>query len=181
MTDRRIYVAALGAYNAGRLHGNWIDAELGEDYIWESIKEILASSPIPREEEWAIHDYEGFGSIKLDEWTSPETIAALSDLIEEQGEVPVSYAVNMAGVKTDEIEEFLQDAYLGAVHEGQDEYDWAWDYLEDTGAMAGLPDWLSGSTLDAAVHSWFDGLVNGGEFRIARDGSDGSTHIFGVV
>ena len=180
MADRRIYVAALGAYNAGRGHGAWIDADLGEDAIWEGIQEVLASSPIPGEEEWAIHDYEGFGGYKLGEWTSPETIAAISDLMDERGELPVSYALDM-GHEVDQVEEYLDDAYRGAVGFGNDEYDWAWDYLEDTGQMEGLPEWLSGMVLDAAVHVWFDGMRNGEVFRIVRDASDGSTHIFEVV
>ena len=58
----RIYVACLAAYNNGVLHGRWIDAARGEDHIWEETRAMLAASPIPDAEEWAIHDYEGFES-----------------------------------------------------------------------------------------------------------------------
>lgn len=51
----RIYVACLAAYNSGRLHGAWIDASQDVDDIWNELKQVLASSPVPDAEEWAIH------------------------------------------------------------------------------------------------------------------------------
>lgn len=51
----RIYVACLAAYNAGRLHGRWIDADKGQDQIWAEVRQMLKESPESRAEEWAIH------------------------------------------------------------------------------------------------------------------------------
>lgn len=56
----RIYVACLASYNAGILHGRWIDATDAE-VIHEGIEDMLSESQEPIPEEWAIHDYEGFG------------------------------------------------------------------------------------------------------------------------
>lgn len=56
----RIYVACLAAYNNGILYGKWIDADQDADSIRLEIQIMLAGSPVPRAEEWAIHDYEGF-------------------------------------------------------------------------------------------------------------------------
>jgi len=68
----RIYVACLAAYNSGYLHGQWIDATQGEDHIWTETRAMLAASPIPHTDEWAIHDYEGFEGADLSEtWTKP--------------------------------------------------------------------------------------------------------------
>lgn len=50
----RIYVACLAAYNSGCLHGRWIDATT-PDEIWEQVRAMLADSPVPDAEEWAIH------------------------------------------------------------------------------------------------------------------------------
>ena len=50
----RIYVACLAAYNSGCLHGRWIDATT-PDEIWEQVRAMLADSPEPDAEEWAIH------------------------------------------------------------------------------------------------------------------------------
>ena len=54
-----IYAACLASYNAGRLHGRWIDAEQDADDIRTEIDAMLAGSPIAGAEEWAIHAYTG--------------------------------------------------------------------------------------------------------------------------
>ncbi|MEO0467721.1 MAG: antirestriction protein ArdA, partial [Pseudomonadota bacterium] len=50
----RIYVACLAAYNNGRLHGRWIDATDPHE-VWQQVSAMLAASPEPDAEEWAIH------------------------------------------------------------------------------------------------------------------------------
>ena len=50
----RIYVACLAAYNNGCLHGRWIDATT-PDEIMDEVRAMLAASPLPGAEEWAIH------------------------------------------------------------------------------------------------------------------------------
>jgi antirestriction protein len=80
----RIYVADLAAYNAGYLHGEWIDLEgLTTEDVHERVQKILAegTAKYAREtlsvhEEWAIHDYEGFGPIRIEEYSSFETVVA---------------------------------------------------------------------------------------------------------
>ncbi len=83
----RIYVACLAAYNSGILHGEWIDIENDIDETWNRIRNVLAASPIPHAEEWAIHDFEGFGGIRLSEWESIERVHELAEFMEEHGEV----------------------------------------------------------------------------------------------
>lgn len=58
----RIYAASLSDYNAGRLHGTWIDVEgtTDPDEIRESIRVMLEQSPEPGAEEYEIHDHEGW-------------------------------------------------------------------------------------------------------------------------
>ena len=82
----RIYVACLAAYNNGCLHGRWIDATT-PDEIMDAVRAMLAASPEPGAEEWAIHDYEGFEGASLSEYASLETVCALADFIEEHGEL----------------------------------------------------------------------------------------------
>jgi len=106
----RIYVACLASYNAGILHGEWIDATDAET-IREAIQEMLEKSPIPGAEEWAIHDFEGFGGIQLDEWEDIDRVAELGALIDERGKAFAAYA-NHVGVDY-ATEESFQDAYCG--------------------------------------------------------------------
>lgn len=79
----KIYVACLAAYNAGLLHGKWIDAAKDKGHIWRELRDMLASSPEAPAEEWAIHDYEGFGTLRLSEFESIEHVHELARFIEE--------------------------------------------------------------------------------------------------
>ena len=106
----RIYVACLASYNAGILHGEWIDAT-DADTIREEIQEMLTRSSCPGAEEWAIHDYEGFGSIRLSEFEDIDRVAELGALIDEHGEAFAAYADHV-GVDY-ATEESFQDAYCG--------------------------------------------------------------------
>ncbi len=84
--EPRIYVACLASYNAGILHGKWINV-IDIDSIWKEINTLLADSPEEDAEEWAIHDYEGFGALSLSEYESIEQVHALAEFIEEHGEM----------------------------------------------------------------------------------------------
>jgi len=88
-----IYVASLSDYNAGTLHGAHIDAAQEPDAIYAEIKAMLDASPEFRAfpaggpaEEWAIHDYEGFGPWRLSEYQSIETVSLVARAIEEFGD-----------------------------------------------------------------------------------------------
>lgn len=83
--EPRIYVASLSDYNAGRLHGAWISANQDTEEIEEAIQAMLAKSNEPVAEEWAIHDYDGFGPVGLGEYESIEHVATLARGIAEHG------------------------------------------------------------------------------------------------
>lgn len=93
----RIYVACLASYNAGILHGKWIDAARSVDEIWDDVKAMLAASPEEDAEEWAIHDYEGFGSHRLSEYESFESVSALAEFISEHGELAAELLSHFCG------------------------------------------------------------------------------------
>lgn len=81
-----IYVACLAAYNNGHLHGRWIKAADPEE-IWDAVRAMLADSPIPDAEEWAIHDYEGFAGARISEWASFDKVCELGEFVSEHGEL----------------------------------------------------------------------------------------------
>jgi antirestriction protein len=91
----RIYVACLAAYNGGRLHGTWIDAEQDADDIQTQVDAMLASSPEPMAEEWAIHDYEGFEGMTIHESHGFAEVAELAALLSEHGPAYAAYANNI--------------------------------------------------------------------------------------
>lgn len=82
-TEPKIYVADLAAYNNGYLHGVWINAAQAVDGIQEQINAMLAASPVPDAEEYAIHDYEGFEGYALGEYEGIDTAHEIACFIEE--------------------------------------------------------------------------------------------------
>lgn len=107
----RIYVACLAAYNNGILHGRWIDAAQGEDHLWDGIKAMLAASPMPDAEEWAIHDHEGFEGVSIREYESIPTVAELAAFIDEYGPVGTKLVEHFGDL--DEAKDTMRDHYAG--------------------------------------------------------------------
>jgi antirestriction protein len=125
----RIYVACLAAYNNGGLHGEWIDADQSADELHEAVQRMLAASPEPGAEEWAIHDYEGFGELRLSEWESFERVSAIAAGIAEHGDAFSAWLSYDESQDVTDMQSF-EDAYRG-------EWDslraYAEDYAESTG------------------------------------------------
>lgn len=142
----RIYVASLSDYNAGILHGRWIDLD-GKDTndLQDEVNEILAESPYAKQygevaEEWAIHDYE-LGGIRVSEYTGLERIVKIAEALEEHGEVLAIYVNDV--VDFDQAVETFEDAYLG-------EYDSFLDFATN------LFDELYGDCVDERIRFYID-------------------------
>lgn len=108
----RIYVACLAAYNAGTLHGVWIDAAQEPWTIWDAVQDMLRASPIAGAEEWAIHDYEDFGGARVSEHAGFDTVSALAMFVGEHGELGAALLDHYGGDLA-EAQEALADRYCG--------------------------------------------------------------------
>ena len=111
-TEPRIYVACLAAYNNGHLHGAWIDAAQEPWSIWEDVQAMLKASPIADAEEWAIHDYEGFGRTRIEEYASFERVSALAAFLAEHGEIGAALLDYYCG-DLNEAQEAIDERYIG--------------------------------------------------------------------
>ena len=114
----RIYVASLSDYNNGILHGAWIDAAQEVDELQAQVDEMLARSPTGHAEEFAIHDYEGFGHYSVDEYDSLEWVSRIARGIGEHG-LAFGAWVARCGRNEQALEGF-EDAYLGNWESVQD-------------------------------------------------------------
>ena len=120
----RIYVASLADYNAGRLHGCWIDANQTADAIREEIAQMLAESKESVAEDYAIHDYEFFGNLQLSEHEGIDQVAEAAFQIVEHGPVFASLLNYVGGTSCiGEALRYMEEAYCG-------EYDSLTDYAE---------------------------------------------------
>lgn len=182
----RIYVASLSDYNAGVLHGTWLDAAQAPQHLHDGITKMLAASPTAQRygepaEEWAIHDYEHFGPIRLGEYESIEQVAALARGITAHGDAFVWWwmTTEASGSNDTELTEAFEDAYLG-------HYDSAETYglqlLEDLGfdpdRLPGIPDSLR-PYLRLDAEAWVRDMQYAGEL-ITAPAEDGGVFLFSI-
>jgi antirestriction protein len=136
----RLYVACLSAYNNGYLHGWWIDADQELDDIWLDIKDMLAESPMNDADsvqpyghensgsdvgasEWAIHSYQNFSPISIDEQEDIEEVCQWANLISEHSDNRGALATYISWAKNTGLEitsEEFESRYCGHWQSGQD-------------------------------------------------------------
>ena len=169
----RIYVASLSDYNAGRLHGRWIDADQPSDDIRAEIAAMLAESREPVAEEWAIHDYENFGGLRLSEWEDLDRVSEVAKLIGEHGVLFAKLLSHFGGASdVEEARRHMEEAYRGAFDSLAD---YAAELAEDCygDAMSALPEFLR-------YHIDYDGIARdlelGGDVFTVECG--GKVHVF---
>jgi antirestriction protein len=134
-TEMNIYVADLSAYNAGHLHGAWIDATLELDDIQEQVNEMLKASPIQDAEEWAIHDYDGFQGSEVYEHEGLESVHDKALFIEEYGQIGAYLLAHLAD-NYDEARNDMEDIYC-------DDYNSIEDYARElTTSSTEIPEHL---------------------------------------
>lgn len=137
-----VYVACLASYNAGTLHGRWVWAD-DADEIGEAVRAMLAASPEPDAEEWAIHDYAGFEGLRVEEYESFEAVAAKASYISERGELGAKLVAHFGGDLEDARRAF--ENYAG---EHENLADYAEAFTLETGmeipkALQNYIDWVS--------------------------------------
>lgn len=108
----RIYVACLASYNNGVLHGAWIDADQDAWAIYDEVRAMLAASPVPGAEEWAIHDYEGFEGVRISEYAGFESVAEIAAFIAEHGRLGAELIGHFGDV--DQARQAIEQRYHGA-------------------------------------------------------------------
>ena len=146
--EPKVYVACLASYNAGTLHGNWIDLD-GTEAIEDQISGILKASPESEAEEWAVHDYEDFGGIKLSEYEDIPTVSKLGQAIAEHGEAIATYYSYYETL--DDFEEYYQGVF-------KSEEDFVYEWLEETGKLEAIEKaGLNSFYIDfkQLAHDWF--------------------------
>ncbi|GGM39423.1 antirestriction protein [Longimycelium tulufanense] len=90
MDTPQIYIASLADYTDGYLHGEWVDADQDVDSIRSDIERMLKASRF-RDAEYAIHDYDGFYGLLLDEWESLDHVSAIGQGIAQHGPAFAAY------------------------------------------------------------------------------------------
>lgn len=168
----RIYVASLTDYNAGILHGAWLDADDSVEAIEDGIGAMLAASPTAARygepaEEWRIDDYEGWAGIRLDSFESLDTIHRLARGLRTHGDAYGAWASTLGSCESEELDEFeerFQGEFASATEYGE-------QLLQDLGIdpyeLPGVPEGLRYyASID--VEGWVRDMRLNGEISIAE-------------
>jgi antirestriction protein len=142
-TGPEIWVGSLADYNAGRLHGVWLDATLEPDELASAVQFLLKNSYEPDAEEYAVMDYDGFGDAAglLGEYPNLETVSKVARGIEEHGLAFAAWVEYVGPEQVDQLERF-QDHYLG---EWESIEAYAEELLQESEAFRVIeeaPEWL---------------------------------------
>lgn len=134
----QIWVGCLAAYNSGKLHGKWIDADADEDVMMEEVMAVIASSPVFDAEEWEIMDTEYLPNGVNTLGAVAAYMAAIEALdMTDAAEVVEAY-VNWQGAAWADLDpSAIEDSYLGKYDSVED---YAYEYVEDTGLLDGMPE-----------------------------------------
>lgn len=127
----KIYVADLAAYNNGKLHGVWIDANEALEDIQKQVKEMLAKSPEGFAEEYAIHDYEGFKGYSLSEYAGIQSVHEIAGFIEEYPDL-AGQLLNHFDGDIGEAKKAMEENYSGCY---ESLADYAQELTEQTGEI----------------------------------------------
>lgn len=136
----RIWIASLTDYVNGSLHGAWVDADQEPEELEAAARQVLSSSAEPGAEEWAIHDYDGFGPLDLGEYPSLEDVSRIAQGIARHGPAFAAWAeivIDASGngsLDQDLLDQF-DTHYVGLYASAED---WAEGMLDDLGVTAGL-------------------------------------------
>ena len=133
----KIYVACLASYNAGKLHGAWIEVDNLEQ-IQDAITAMLTASPVAGAEEWEVHDHSGWEGFPAHD-RRLEKLVILPELLEEFGADVVSVWVAHNGFHyiSDNTAEDIQMSFVG---EFDDYENIAWHGLEHE--LDEVPDYI---------------------------------------
>lgn len=174
----RIWIASLADYNAGILHGRWVDATQDTEDLEATAQEILATSREPGAEEYAIFDYDEFGSYRVQEYDRLEDVSLIARGIAEHGDVFAVWAELHDGDSA--MMASFEDAYLGTYDSAEK---WAEQLLDDEGIPQlldkAIPDDLR-NYVSIDYEAWARDAQISGSIHI-EDLPDGRVAVFDVT
>jgi len=167
-----VWVGCLAAYNAGRLHGEWIAVPTDPDELRSAIARVLAASPSPGAEEHFFADSEGWGDLDIGEY---EDVGRLCRIVADMDGMPrdssEAYLTFLAHEDGSGSVEAFEEAYAGTWAR---EEDYASEFIDSMGGWAGVE-------VESEAWQWMD------EDRIyaailddcrTYDSHDGRVHVF---
>jgi antirestriction protein len=113
--ELEVWIGCLAAYNAGRLHGEWVDAT-DLDELAEAQKRVLRTSPAPFADEPFIADYNAFGSAcvsLLGEYPQLDDVVKIATALEEHGDAFRAWVELGVTTDVDDLVDRFEQVYRG--------------------------------------------------------------------
>lgn len=159
---RRIYVACLASYNAGILHGVWVNASEDVEEMADEITAMLKASKQPDAEEWRIDDTEGYGFLCNE--PSLQDVADIESLMKTHRDEDLVEAAFSLADNAEEASRYLE-RFLGC---GSDEENICREWLDESGILDAIPE-------DLRQYFDYDSYLNdkkcGGEWHFVLHGN----------
>ena len=174
-----VYVACLAAYNAGTLHGQWVDlsaisklafteSEMVE-VLQDCIDLMLKDSPEPGAEEWEIHDSQGLPNVLRNEGSSLSELASFTrqwELACEDSDDDAFRTWCDHNYQVGTYEDF-REAYWGS---WDSEADFVQDFYEqqgkELGPLASYIDWMDVWHGEFSCNGWFTECAGDGVYWV---------------
>jgi antirestriction protein len=144
-TTPRAWVGCLSCYNSGRLFGKWIDGTECDDLesaglaTLETVGEYTAYRCVKCfGDEFSVMDHENYLGLITGECNTSEAAEAarqLAEITDDEREIVIAWLGN--GMEFDL--ETMRDSYAG---EFSSDEEFAEDYLENTGTLLDIPEYL---------------------------------------
>lgn len=106
-----IWVGSLTDYNCGIVYGSWLDAARTPEELRVAIDQLLAESPTPGANRWAVFHQKHFYGLEIGRTDSLETISRIANGLVEHGEA-FAHWTEYVGQDTERLERFAEH-YLG--------------------------------------------------------------------
>ncbi len=145
VTVARVYVGTYYQYNCGNLYGAWFDVCDYEDYR-EFILAVLEYHKQEDDPELMAQDFEGLGDVS--EYGAFDRIRMIylwmaqgfDPTDEKQAAAFFAYLDNRSSIEGEDSFEKFQENFIGWYPSLED---YCWEYLEETGEFAQIPEHLS--------------------------------------
>ena len=137
-----IWVGSLADYNAGHLHGAWIDAAQPHEDLLAAVQHMLSTSREPNAEEWGIFDHDNFGSYRVGEYEDLATVSAIARGIQRFGLAYAAWA-ELSDAALEDLDDNFEDAFMG-YFDSQDSFidSFLDDFDIERSLEKALPGWL---------------------------------------
>ncbi|GAA4536580.1 antirestriction protein ArdA [Amycolatopsis samaneae] len=170
----RIYAADVASAARGIQHGLWIDANQPASDLDADIAAMLASSPVPGADTWAIRATKDFAGLDLTDVTDTALLSRVASGIAEHGDAYVAWVRHVAS-SDKQLSEF-SDRYVGSY---PSEEAWARSLTESLGWDRQLDKAITDQLLRPYVVIDYQAVAHdaSASWYLAKD-DDGTVHVF---